>query len=398
MSLWPALPVELKRLILELVALDDINDARSLRFVSRDINVLVLPIVFNNIIIENIDDVVSVTLTILPPPAIHHKLRSRKPDPPRVLSTYSTTSLALLLPDSLPSIENALAGVGSAFSRLRYLAITSRNLSSNAFWLRDNYVRPTHLMLLHHGSPRPVNWRDTILRQVTHLFTSSLDSHGRSTLSDLHNLTHVAVQTHTELSEDTICYIADKLEWLLDVTVFPNLQALVLALDRFPKPPQHCKFTISYPQDTAARERYLILLSRWRINLQFCLSSCKFYILPDPRCPQTEWENWVHRDSQDIWCRARSYREKYPNSIVLDPREPEIRQDLDQWLTLIQVDLLQFDVSPPSSSVSDTKSYRKRRYPKIDWEIDLVQRDGYRETDRLDPEEAGEYEHVLGGF
>lgn len=394
MSLWPGLPIELKRLILELIALDDVNHARSLRLVSRDINVLVLPIIFNSIVIENVNDFNAVTRTILPPPSLlNYRLKKKKPDIPRILSTYNTTSLALLLRESLPSIENALASIGPVFSRIRYLAITSRNLSSNAFWLRENNVHPTRIMLLHHGSPRPVNWRDSIFNQITHIYTSSLDSHGRSTLSDLSNLTHIATSTHAELSDDKIRYISQKLEWLLDPDVFPQLQALVLALERFPRPPQRppCGHLII---DLTARERYNNLLTRWRTHLQHCLSSSKFYILPDPHSPYTEWQNWIHTNSTDIWIKAISYREKHPNSTILNPQEPELKHYLDQWLNIFQIDLLQSDISSHSTPVS--KKCHIRRLTKIDWEIDLVQREGYRESERLDPGEAGEFEHVLG--
>ncbi|KAF9449417.1 hypothetical protein P691DRAFT_812582 [Macrolepiota fuliginosa MF-IS2] len=390
MSLWPALPVELKRLILELVAINDVHDARSLRLVSRDINVLVLPVIFSNISIEHMNDLTAVTSTIFPPPTPYQKLRNTIPEPPRLLSSYNTTSLALLLRENLPSIENALATIGPVFSRIRCLAITSRNLSSNAFWLRANNVRPEYIMLPHHGSPRPVNWRDAIFSQVTHIFTSSLDSHGPSTLSDLSNVTHIAVYTHTELLNDKIRYIAGKLEWLLDPLSFPRLQALVLALGRFPRPPHHKP--IRYPHDVLARERYTTLLSLWRTHLTLCLPSSKFYILPDPHCPHEEWENWIHGDSLDIWQQAAEYRLRYPNSMVLDPRKPEVARDLDQWLSLIRVDLLQFSGLAPI----EKDTLRMRRASKIEWEIDLVQREGYREFDRLDPEEAGEYEHVLG--
>lgn len=393
MCLWSTLPVELKRLILELVALDDINNARSLRLVSRDINVLVLPIVFHNVTIEHITDLTTVARTILPPPSPHHKLKNKNPDPPRLLSTYTTASLALLIRQSLPSIEDALAAIGPAFSHIRYLAITSRNLSSNAFWLRANNVRPAYVMLLHHGSPRPVNWRDPILSRVTHLFTSSLDSHGRSTLSDLTNLTHIAVNTHAELPEDKIRCISEGLEWLLDADAFPRLQALVLALGRFPQPPHYG--TISYLNDATVQGHYTTLLSHWRTHLRLCLASSKFYVFPDPHQPHNEWENWIHGDSPDIWEQAASYRAKHPNSTIFDPREPEVTHDVDHLLRLIQVDFLQFN---GSLSAPEKTSCRKRRLYRVDWEVDLVQREGYRETERLDPEETGEYEHVLGGF
>jgi hypothetical protein len=412
MSLWPALPVELKRLILELVARDDPNDARSLRIVSHDINVLVLPIIFHNVVVENIADLLSLTRTIAPPPSPLHRLKNHRIlDPPRLLSTYNTASLALLLPESLPSIENALARVGAVFSRIRYLAITSRNLSSNAFWLREIGVRPSHIMLLHHGSPRPVNWQDKMFRHTTHMFTSSLDAHGRSALADLSaSLTHLAVSTHAELGDEKIRWIVDKLEWLLDPDTLPNLQSLVLALDNFPHPPPErvCGHLVI---DYAARERYIDLLTRWRTHLQFCLSSVKFYILPDPLYPRDEWENWIHADSPNIWQRAASYREKYPNSIVFESRPTEDRY-VDYWLSMIQIDLLQNTTSASSiSSVAvvggvddddsppltpENQNSRNRLFSKVNWEIDLVQREGYRESERLDPGEAGEFVHMLG--
>ncbi|KAJ3559412.1 hypothetical protein NP233_g11267 [Leucocoprinus birnbaumii] len=393
MSLWSALPVELKRLILELVARDDVNEARTLRLVSRDINVLVLPIIFQNVFVENIPDLLSVTRTISPPPTPLHRLKNKKTEPPRLLTTYNTTSLALLLSESLPSIENALARVGAVFSRIQYLAITSRNLSSNAFWLRQNRVRPTHIMLLHHGSPRPFNWRDKIFSQTTHLFTSSLDSHGPSTLSDLSNLTHLAVSTHSDLLDDKIRCIAHKLEWLLDPDTLPNLQAVVLGIEHFPQPPPEyaCGHLII---DNTARERYIYLLTRWRTHLQVCLGHSKFFILPDPLYPRDEWQSWINSDSPDIWQQAMSYRERYPNSMVFEPRATEVVHHSDYWLSMIEIDLLPPEDDPPLTP--DKPDPRNRLFSKVDWEIDLVQREGYRESERLDPGEAGEFVHSLG--
>ncbi|KAF5357109.1 hypothetical protein D9756_006830 [Leucocoprinus leucothites] len=394
MSLWSALPIELKRLILELVARDDLNDARWLRLVSHDINVLVLPIIFQNVLIESIPDLLGVTRTIAPPPTALHRLRDRILDPPRLLSTYNTISLALLLPENLPSIENALARVGAVFSRIRYLAITSRNLSSNAFWLRENHVRPTRIMLLHHGSPRPVNWRDEIFRDTTHIFTSSIDSHGRSTLSDLSNLTHLAISTHSELPDDKIRCISRKLEWLLDPDTLPNLESFVLGIQQFPRPPPErvCGHIII---DVSARERYTYLLTRWRTHLQVCLTQSKFYVLPDPLYPREEWEHWINSDPPDIWQRAMSFREKYPNSMVFEPRPAEGHYLADYWLNMIEIDFLQTDEDDPPLTPQKQNSH-SRLFSKVDWEIDLVQREGYRESERLDPGEAGEFVHSLG--
>jgi len=58
------------------------------------------------------------------------------------------------------------------------------------------------------------------------------------------------------------------------------------------------------------------------------------------------------------------------------------------------IDLLQTDDDAPLAL--DSPNARSQSSPKVDWEIDLVQREGYRESERLDPEEAGEY--VTMGF
>lgn len=451
MSLWPALPTELKRLILELVAAHSDHLARQLRLVSKDINILVLPIIFRAVAIENIHDLLATANTILPPPS---KFRKSSSQIPRLLTTYNTAALALLLGESLPSIENALASIGPIFSRLQFLAITSRNLSNNAFWLRQNRVRPKRFMLLHHGSPRPVNWRDPIFSQVTHIFTSSLDSHGCSTLADLPNLTHIAATTRAELSEDRIRHIAHKLEWLLDGAAFPNLRSVVLALDRFPRPASRT--------DISARERYTAVLTRWRTSLAKCLASSRFYILPDPNPPMAEWDTWINgrpsssrlfysASSDDVWSKAQEYRDKYPNSTVLNPREGSFRRYcLDNLMKSVHINRRSSDSnttshhhhsnsssssssstssvpfpiylsdddeedddpsylenylsssdhhpsspSPPPSKRCRNNNKNRKRYTRVEWEIDLVQRDGYRDSDRLDPEENGEFEHVL---
>jgi len=388
MSIWSALPIELQHLILALVAYDDAPTARSLRLVSRDTNVLVLPIIYRNVLIETISDL-RVTRIMAPPSSALHRLKNENYDPPRILSTYNTASLALVLPESLPSIENALARVGAVFSRIRYLAITSRNLSANAFWLRENCVKPKHIMLLHHGSPRPVNWRDKIFSQTTHIFTSSLDSHGRSTFADLSDLTHLAVSTHSELAENKIQDIARKLEWLLHPDTLPNLKILVLGITRFPYPPVRRIYTHLFI-DPSAHEQYIRLLARWWTHLQVCLGHSKFHVLPDPIHPREEWDTWINSTSPDIWQRAISYRGQYSNSVVFEPRAVEV----DDAHHVNVIDLLQTDDDTPL--ILDSPNARSQSSPKVDWEIDLIQREGYRESESLDPEEAGEY--VTMGF
>jgi hypothetical protein len=450
MSLWPTLPTELKHLILALVAADSDHLARKLRLISRDTNILVLPIIFRVIAIENTHDLFVTSNTILPP-----LIKFRKPVQrvPRPLCTYNTTALALLLRESLPSIEDALARIGPVFARLQYLAITSRNLSSNGFWLREHRVRPRRIMLLHHGSPRPVNWGDPIFSQVTHILTSSFDSYGCSTLADLPNLTHIAAATRAELSEDKIRHIARKIEWLLDMTEFPHLRSVVLSLDRFPRP--------TCNPDVSARERYNAVLTRWKTLLANCLTSSRFYILPDPNPPITEWATWINgrssspclfssTSSADIWAKAQDHREKYPNSTIFNPREGSYRRYcLDNMMKSVHINRRSPDLnanssdhhhhyhsdssSSSSSTISiplslsddddDNPSYlenylsssdhhpsapmptpsrrcrsnkNRKQYARVEWEIDLVQRDGYRDTERLDPEEDGEFEHVMG--
>lgn len=58
------------------------------------------------------------------------------------------------------------------------------------------------------------------------------------------------------------------------------------------------------------------------------------------------------------------------------------------------IDLLQTNDDTPLTL--DSPNARSQSSSKVDWEIDLIQREGYRESERLDPEEAGEY--VTMGF
>ena len=77
---------------------------------------------------------------------------------PHLLSSYKVDTWVLVVNDWCPSIELALASVGPVFSGLSKLAITVRNLSSNAFWLRQRPIYAKVVFLIHYGSPHLVNF------------------------------------------------------------------------------------------------------------------------------------------------------------------------------------------------------------------------------------------------
>lgn len=76
--------------------------------------------------------------------------------------------------------------------------------------------------------------------------------------------------------------------------------------------------------------------------------------------------------------------------MVFEPRAVEV----DDAHHVNVIDLLQTDDDTPL--ILDSPNARSQSSPKVDWEIDLIQREGYRESESLDPEEAGEY--VTMGF
>jgi len=74
--------------------------------------------------------------------------------------------------------------------------------------------------------------------------------------------------------------------------------------------------------------------------------------------------------------------------VIFEPRAVEV----DGAHHVNVIDLLQTDDDTPL--ILDSPNTRSQPSPKVDWEIDLIQREGYRESESLDPEEAGEY--VMG--
>src|SRR4051812_34446136 len=109
-NIWNRLPVELIREVLLILAGMSISKARQLRFVSSDVNVLVLPVLFRHVHMGLPDHVFHFTATLLPKrknygiPGLKSKLHIM----PRLLSSYTVNTWVFVVNERRPSIETAL--------------------------------------------------------------------------------------------------------------------------------------------------------------------------------------------------------------------------------------------------------------------------------------------------
>ncbi|KAG6884892.1 hypothetical protein C0993_007401 [Termitomyces sp. T159_Od127] len=259
-------------------------------------------------------------------------LKSNLHTVPRALSSYSIESLALMVNTQLPSVETALASVAPAFSQLKTLYITSRNLTSNAYWLRRYPIRPTTIVILHFGFPHLVNYQDPIFQCVTHLYTSTFVGYRESYVTDLPHLTHLAVHTRLQHPPETIMSITTEFRRVLESA--PCLQLFVFTVD----------------EDDVPAET----VHEWNTALELCIEDRRFVVLPHFRDPRMEWEGLL-RGQPDVWERALA------------------------WLTVMEGDedeALRCRAAATQRLQAD-RAWLAGIKPRVDWEIDIVQREGY---------------------
>jgi len=361
---WANLPLELIREILYILAMLSEQNARDLRLVSSDVNVLVLPLLFRNISINKTKDVARLTTILLPKRKNHiPALKSRLHVIPRPLSTYKVKSCILVINDRRPSIEESLARIAPVFCSISNLAITARNLQAHGYWLRRHPIRPKTMMILHYGSPCLINYYDPIFENVVYLYTCITLGHRYSNVADLPSLTHLGVSTRHDLPEATAKNVAASLHAILKEC--QKLQMLVLVLDYTPL------LTSGSP-----------FFSEWESRLEDCLSDGRFILLPDFRPPRLEWEDIVRVPQCDtvkgpesiqihesIWKRA----ERWKKSLSALSKPLEKRK---LWLSFCSDTLLRM----AGSSSNDNEP---------EWEIDLVERDNYQHPKASDPDLKG---------
>ena len=325
-KLWSQLPLELIREILLVLSRMSSENARELRLVSSDVNVLVLPVLFKHVVMVLPGHVNRFTATLLPKrknyiPALKSKLHII----PRLLSSYKVDTWVLVVNDQRPSIETALASIGPVFAGLSKLAITGQNLCSNAFWLRQYPIHPKVVFLIHYGSPHLVNFYEPVFKSVTHLYTCITHGHRYSSVADLPCLTHLAVNTRLDLPETTAIKVAASLRAIL--TACDRLESLVLTMEctEFDNP------------------RYRM----WEYLLEGCREDKRFKLLPDYRSPRLEWLDIVD-GGWNLWDRARVW----PHVNLLESSKMDVGREPATFPSL-------------------------RNRTGDDWEIDLVQRDNY---------------------
>lgn len=347
--------------------------ARELRLVSSDVNVLVLPLLFRNIVITTPNDVYRLTTTLLPKRKYHiPALKSRLHVMPRPLATYNVESCVLVINDRRPSLEEALAKIAPVFCGISKLAITARNLQAHGYWIRRYPIRPKIMIVVHFGSPHLINYHDPIFERVTHLYTSTIDGHRSSTVIDLPSLTHLAICTRPDLPEATATRIITSLRAILKQC--KSLRMLVLVMD----------FGSSLISD--------IRMPIWESRLVECTSDDRFVFLPDFRAPRLEWEDIV-RDTapltssthstnineaesfyDSVWNRAERWK-RVIKRLSQTPFTPEFFNKNVLHLAFLRQSHLR---------IIAAESFSK--YDGPEWEIDLVERDNYQHPKASDPD------------
>ncbi|KAF8641341.1 hypothetical protein AX16_010039 [Volvariella volvacea WC 439] len=336
-ELWSRLPIELLREILLFVVARDPRRGRQLRLISRHVNVWILPAFFQTLTLTTADRVIQFTSTLLPKRKITLPgLKSHLHVSPRPLSSYTITSLAYVINARLPSLEVAMAKVAPALTHLQNLAITGQNFISHAHWLRQSPIRPRFVMLLHFGRPQLVSFHEPIFQEVTHLYTAILDGSRMTSVADLPALSHLALHTRVSLDIPRASEIA---------------RTIVRTLQRLPRL-KMLVFTIN------ANHSDSVIIRTWRSVLEPCFADERFYFLPNFVSPRQEWTNIV-TGLPNIWDRA-----------LLQPA----------YSPLI---LFELPIVEPQLDPSPIPPARKG---EPEWEIDMVQRENFAETDE-DPTE-----------
>lgn len=285
-SIWAHLPGELIAEIFLHVAHESLRDGFKLRLVSIDVNKLVLPMLFEQVVFTSPLRIKQFTEIIKPRvrwAVLVTKFRSTLK--PTSLSSYNIRAMALVLRQSYPSIETALESLAPAFNKLETLAISSKLLAANAHWMRRHPFRPIKLMLLHHGCPQTVNFREPFLQSVTHLYSSTLDGHyNKSCVLDLPLLSHLSIQTRIDVPPILQQSIATIIRFILSTS--STIQSIVLCLN---------PFDLADP-----------LLKTWTARLQHVLEDKRFHILPYQRSARLEWRDII-AGRPDIWERAATW-------------------------------------------------------------------------------------------
>lgn len=192
--------------------------------------------------------------------------------------------MALVLRQSYPSIETALEILAPAFTKLETLAISSKLLAANAHWMRKHPFYPAKLMLLHHGCPQTVNFREPFLQSVTHLYTSTLEGHhNKSCVLDLPLLSHLSIQTRVDVPPVVQETIATMIQIILSSA---TIQSIVLCLNPF-----------------ALAD---LRLKSWADRLQHVLEDKRFHLLPYQHSARIEWQDIVG-GRPDVWDRAATW-------------------------------------------------------------------------------------------
>ena len=342
--------MELLREIILCLGSTSTHAACKLRLVSRNFNVWVLPLLFRTVTFTTPDHVTRFAATLLPKRKVHiPAMKSTLHTLPRPLSSYAITSLAFVVHTRLPSVEIGLASVAPAFTQVKNLVVTARNLSSNAHWIRHHPIRPRYMMVVHFGFPHLFNYREPIFESVTHLYTSVLTGLRGTSVADLPCLTHLAVHTRGGISSFSAWGVANQIAKILGT--LPRLKRFVLVLG-------------DPPADEAQ-------LEEWKELLGSCMHDKRFSLLPFFRELRREWQDIVE-GRESVWDRADAWRSL--------ENETSARK-LSYLAALV-------DGQYPVPSALQKKPQEP------EWEIDLVQRVDYSPYEG-DPAEKGDFADLL---
>ncbi|KAI0278422.1 hypothetical protein BGY98DRAFT_541153 [Russula aff. rugulosa BPL654] len=238
-AVWSNLPIELVTQILLYAAFASRADAHAFCLVSSAVRRAVLPALYHNVLLRSASQVPAFVSPFTakqrrppyhyyPSPSGHDNSSSSSNS--KLLAHIPIHALALALPTKRPSLEVALARTAPALTSLEHLALTAPLLGAHAHWLRAApHVRPRTLTLYHLGRPAPVHFGEPFLRNVTHLYTSTLCGFRGTSPASLPSLTHVALSTRATQPPSVIDDVLAAARRVLSTC--PHLVMLVLSLD-----------------------------------------------------------------------------------------------------------------------------------------------------------------------